>query len=213
MRSTDAGKTWGKEVRLTRGIDMFRFGTAVSGTNVHIVWGSKSRLEKVPVGQSSWTWTWGDIYHLRSSDGGTTWEKPARLNQKPGTAMRPVVAASGRFVHVAWYDQCAARQNPAWDWDIYYRRSTDDGATWGPQVRLTDTPTHTRHPQIVATPGNPVCCIWEDGQVFDGTGMVGDPALYAAVSIDNGETWGKSRRITAINAPHGFCHPRQSLCL
>jgi hypothetical protein len=30
MRSTDAGKTWGKEVRLTPGIDMFRFGTAVS---------------------------------------------------------------------------------------------------------------------------------------------------------------------------------------
>ncbi len=204
MRSADAGKTWGKEVRLTPGIDMFRFGTAVSGTNLHIVWGSRSRLEKVPVGQSSWTWTWGDIYHLRSSDAGLTWQKPVRLNQKSGTAMRPAVAASGRFVHVAWYDQYAAHQNPAWDWDIYYRRSTDGGATWEPEVRITDTPTHTRHPQIVATLGNRVCCIWEDGQMFDGAGMVGDPALYAAVSTDNGATWGKSKRITAINAPNGF---------
>ena len=204
MCSTDAGKTWGKEVRLAPGIDQFRFGSAVSGKNVHIVWGSKSRLEKVPAGKSTWTWTWGDIYHLCSSDGGTTWEKPVRLNQKPGTAMRPVVAVSGRFVHVAWYDQYAAKQKPGWDWDIYYRRSTDSGAHWGPEVRMTDTPTHSRHPQIVATPGNRVCCIWEDGQTFDGVGMVGDPALYAAVSTDNGETWRKIERITAVNAPNGF---------
>jgi hypothetical protein len=76
MRSTDAGRTWEKEVRLAPGIDMFRFGTAISGTNVHIVWGSRSRLEKVPVGYSSWTWTWGDIYHLATLDGGTTWGTP-----------------------------------------------------------------------------------------------------------------------------------------
>jgi len=204
MRSTNGGKTWGKEVRLTAGIDMFRFGTAVSGTNVHIVWGSRSRLEKVPVGQSSWTWTWGDIYHRRSSDAGVTWEKPIRLNRKSGTAMRPAVAASGCFVHVTWFDQCAAKQHPAWDWDVYFRRSTDGGANWEPEVRMTDTPMHTRHPQIVATTNNGVCCIWEDGQIFDGHGMVGDPALYAAVSTDNGATWGKSRRITTINAPNGF---------
>ncbi len=204
MRSADAGKTWGREVRLTPGIDMFRFGTAISGNNVHVVWGSRSRLEKVPAGHSTWTWTWGDTYHMCSSDGGITWEKPVRLNQKPGTAMRPVVAASGRFVHVAWFDQYQAKQKPAWDWDIYYRRSTDGGTHWGPEIRMTDTPMHTRHPQIVATLGNRVCCIWEDGQIFDGTGMVGDPALYAAVSTDNGETWGKPKRITAVNAPHGF---------
>jgi hypothetical protein len=92
---------------------MFRFGTVVSGTNGHIVWGSRSRLEEVPVGHSSWTCTWGDILHLRSSDGGGTWETPVRLSRTPGTAMRPVVAASGHLIHVAWYDQWAARQQPA----------------------------------------------------------------------------------------------------
>ena len=89
MRSTNGGKTWGKEVRLTAGIDMFRFGTAVSGTNVHIVWGSRSRLEKVPAGLSSWTWTWGDIdylhpraiFYMTSADGGLTWGTPERLTQ------------------------------------------------------------------------------------------------------------------------------------
>ena len=94
MRSMDAGATWGKEVCLTPGIDIFRFGTATSGKNVHLVWGTRSRLEKVPAGHSTWTWTWGDIYHLCSSDGGDTWERAVRLNRKSGTAMRPVVAAS-----------------------------------------------------------------------------------------------------------------------
>jgi len=203
-RSADAGKTWGKDERLAPGLDIFRFGTAIAGKNIHIVGGSRSRLEKVPVGTSSWTWTWGDIYHLASPDGGVTWSKPQQLNREAGTAMRPVVAVSGQVVHAAWFDQHAAQEKPGWDWDIYYRRSLDGGAHWEPEVRLTNTRTHTRHPQIVATSGGQVCCIWEDGQVFDGTGMVGDPALYAAVSADNGKTWGKSQRITTINAPNGF---------
>ena len=204
MRSTDAGKTWEKEVRLTPGIDFFRFGTAICGKDLHIVWSSRTRIEKVPAGTSTWTWTWGDIHHICSHDGGVTWEKPVRLNQKPDTTVRPAVAVFGQFVHVAWCDQKAARQKPGWDIDIYYRRSTDGGATWDPEVRMTNTGKNTRHPQIIATPGNRVCCIWEDGQIFDGAGMVGDPALYAAVSTDNGQTWRKTERITAINAPNGF---------
>jgi hypothetical protein len=127
--------------------------------------------------------------------------------------MRPVVAVSGPSVHVAWFDQCAVQEKPGWDWDVYYRGSMDSGAHWEPEVRLTNTRTHTRHPQIVATPGNQVCCIWEDGQVFNGTGMVGDPALYAAVSSDNGKTWRKTQRITRINAPNGFAtHAKTYAC-
>ena len=212
-RSSDAGKTWGDDERLAPGLDIFRFGTAISDKSIHIVGGSRSRLEKVPVGQSSWTWTWGDIYHLGSTDGGVSWSKPRRLNREPGTAMRPVVAVSGPSVHVAWFDQCAVQEKPGWDWDVYYRGSLDSGAHWEPEVRLTNTRTHTRHLQIVATSGSQVCCIWEDGQVFNGTGMVGDPALYAAVSSDNGKTWGKTQRITRINAPNGFAtHAKAYAC-
>ena len=212
-RSANAGRTWDNDERLAPGLDIFRFGTAISGKSIHIVGGSRSRLEKVPVGQSSWTWTWGDIYHLASTDGGVTWTKPRRLNREPGTAMRPVVAVSGQSVHVAWFDQYAAEKKPGWDWDVYFRSSPDSGAHWEPEVRLTNTRTHTRHPQIVATSGSQVCCIWEDGQVFNGTGMVGDPALYAAVSSDDGKTWGETQRITRINAPNGFAtHAKAYIC-
>jgi hypothetical protein len=49
-RSTDGGKTWGEDIRLSPGTDLFRLGTAVSGSCVHVVWFNKHLLEKVPAG-------------------------------------------------------------------------------------------------------------------------------------------------------------------
>ena len=69
---------------------------------------------------------------------------------------------------------------------------------------MSHTPRHSRHPQIVATPQGRVCCIWEDGQIFDGAKWLGDPGLYASVSKDNGKIWTKPQRITFINAPNGW---------
>ena len=203
-RSTDGGKTWGPERRLTEGVDLFRMGTAVSGENVHVVWGSRALLEKVPAGKSTWTWTWGEIYYKRSTDGGVTWDKTVRLTRPKATAMRPGVAASGKYVHVTWFDRRDSKQKPAWDWEIYTKRSTDGGATWGPDVRMSDTRAHSRHPQILATGGGRVCCIWEDGQRWlGGAKWAGDGAMYASVSTDNGRTWKAPRRITFVNRPNG----------
>lgn len=203
-RSADGGKTWGPDTRLTPGVDLFRMGTAASGSAVHVVWGSRRLLEKVPAGDTTWTWTWGELYYKRSTDGGATWEKDIRLTRPEATAMRPAIAASGKHVHVTWFDRRDSKQRPAWDWEIYYKRSTDGGATWGPDVRMSHTRAHSRHPQILTTSGGRVCCIWEDGQVWEGgQKWSGDAAMYAAVSIDNGRTWGKPKRITFVSSPNG----------
>jgi len=205
-QSTDGGATWSEEVRLSPGTDLFRWATAVSGKSVHLAWFNKHLLEKVPAGDQTWTWTWGEIYYQHSTDGGVTWDKPVRLTQPDSTACRPSIAASGRYVHVTWLDNRDARQKPGWDWEIYYKRSTDGGATWGPDVRMSDTPWHSRHPQIVALPDDRVCCIWEDGQAWDGKtsrGWSGDGAMYVAVSKDAGKTWAAPKRITFVNSPNG----------
>ena len=206
-RSADGGKTWGPDTRLTPGVDLFRMGTAISGTAIHIAWGSKAAVVPTPAG----THTWGETYYLRSTDNGKTWEPIARLTSPQASAMRPAIAASGQFVHLTWFDRRNSKD--IWDWDVYTKRSTDGGATWEPDVRMTATPTHTRHPQIVVAPGGRVCCIWEDGQVFDGKKWGGDAALYAALSDDNGRTWKPSRRITSINAPKEWAtHPKTYAC-
>ena len=206
-RSTDAGKTWGPDSRLTPGASLFRLGTAVSGSSVHIVWGSTALVIPTPAG----THTWGELYYIRSTDGGATWQPTVRLTAPDVSAMRPSIAASGDYVHLTWFDRRDSKKD--WDWDIYYKRSTDGGATFGPDVRMTSTPTHSRHPQIVATPGGQVCCIWEDGSFFTGTKWEGDAALYASVSRDNGETWQEPRRLTFANAPKGWAtHSKTYAC-
>jgi len=205
-RSTDGGKSWGKAVRLSPGADLFRMGTAVSGSSVHLLWFNKHVLEKVPAGDQTWTWTWGEIYYQRSIDGGVTWSKPVRLSKPESSACRPSVAARGKYVHVTWLDNRDARQKPGWDWEIYYKGSADGGATWGPEVLMSRNAWHSRHPQILAAPGGRVCCIWEDGMTWDGrtsSGWSGDGAMYAAVSKDGGKTWAKPKRISFVNSPNG----------
>jgi len=143
---------------------------------------------------------------LPSTDEGLTWKAPVRLTGPEPAASRPAVGACGRYVHVAWVDKRAARQKPPWDWDIYYKRSTDGGVTWEPTVRMTDTPWHTRHPQVAALSHGRVCCLWEDGTAWDGrtsSGWSGDGALYAALSSDNGASWQKAKRFTFVNSPRG----------
>ena len=206
-RSDDGGRTWAADARLTPHVDLFRLGTALSGDALHVVWGSKSFVNPTPAG----THTWGAIYYKRSTDDGKTWEPDVRLTKPDASAMRPSVAAAGRYVHVTWFDRRDGKTGL--DWDIYTKRSTDGGATWGSNVRMTNTPTLAHHPQIVATPDGRVCCIWEDGQSWTGERWVGDPALYASVSSDNGRTWGATRRITHVSAPNGWAtHAKSYAC-
>lgn len=205
-RSTDGGKTWSEGIRLSPGTDLFRMGTAVSGSSLHVVWFNKHVLEKVPAGDQTWIWTWGEVYYQRSTDGGVTWDKPIRLTEPESTGSRPAIAACGKYVHVTWLDNRDARQKPGWDWEIYYKRSVDGGATWGPDVRMSRNPWHSRHPQILTAPGGRVCCIWEDGMKWDGltsSGWSGDGAMCAAVSKDAGKTWAKPKRISFVNSPNG----------
>lgn len=154
--------------------------------------------------QQAWTWTWGEVYYKRSVDGGATWEKDLRLTQPDNTACRPGVAEDGKYVHVCWLDRRDLKGEHPWQWKIWYKRSDDGGATWGPDVRMSDSAAHARHPQIVTTPGGGVCLIWEDGQVWEGgLKWSGDAGMWAAVSKDNGLTWATPRRITFANTPHG----------
>jgi hypothetical protein len=207
-QSADDGDTWPRETRLTPGVHLFRMGTAIAGAVIHVAWGSTSLVSPTPAG----THTWGGIYYKRSTDGGATWEPTVRLTLPEASAMRPGIAAHSSYVHLTWFDRREAKG--LLDWRIYHKRSTDGGATWGPDVPMPSAPERfPHHPQIAATQGGKVCCVWEEGQVFDGARWFGDPALYASVSQDDGETWARPKRITFVNAPHGWAtHAKSCAC-
>jgi hypothetical protein len=78
-----------------------------------------------------------DALIIRSTDGGTTWSAPTRINDD-GTAANqwyPTINVdSVGYLHSFFYDR---RVNSGNLTDIYYARSTNGGLSWEPNVRVT----------------------------------------------------------------------------
>jgi hypothetical protein len=149
-RSLDNGATWGPETRLTSDSAIVYAPTvAAADSMVHVAW----------IDRRSGSYHF-QVYYMRSKDWGTTWEPEVRLADNPGTCMFPVLAASGRNVHVAWYDNRTGNNQ------LYYRNSTDGGLDWTPEIRLTQTSTNSSNP-AVALSGDAIHVVFCDDRSGD----------------------------------------------
>ena len=134
----------------------------------------------------------GDIYFLRSTDGGNRWSRPKRLNQDETNAAQffPAVDVSPNgHLHVMWGD---FRDDPVEArYHIYYTTSEDGGESWGfkdeelgldvGDARVTDFPTNPNKafPQglfigdyfAIAATDEEAYLVWADGRLaeFGGT--------------------------------------------
>jgi len=142
-RSSDGGTSWGSDIRLTDSTGGAPLPSVVAlGSNVHVVWGD-GRFGNF------------EVYTKRSTDGGLTWEPDLRLTNDRSDSDLPSVAASGSNVHVVWNDTRDGNE------EIYTKRSTDWGTTWGPDTRLTNDGAWSTHPTI-ATSELKVHVVWYD---------------------------------------------------
>jgi len=143
---------------------------AADGSNVYVVWDDD---------------TFGgnfDIYLRKSSDNGATWQPATRLSNNVGGSSHPTIAVNGSNVYVVWHD------NTTGMCQIYFRKSTDSGATWQTAKRLTNTAGGSYYPTI-AVNGSNVYVVW-----FDCT--PGNPEIYLRKSTDSGATWQTAKRLT-----------------
>jgi hypothetical protein len=85
-------------------------------------------------------------------------------------------------VHIVWYDYRDLV------WDLYYKRSTDEGVTWEPEVRLTNDPANSFYPAIAAS-GSDIHVVWPDYRD-------GNSEVYYKHSSDGGDNWGQDIRLT-----------------
>ena len=173
-RSLDNGVTWGADVQLSNTIDRVGHTSIVaSGLNVNVVW---SEGVEYSIG-NNW-----EIYHKRSTDGGTTWGVITRLSNTASSSYMPAVAVSGSVVHVVWYDDTPG------NWEIYYKRSTNGGVTWGADTRLTNNSAISQYPTL-AVSGSVVHIVWVDSRN-------GNYEIYYNCSKNGGVKWGKDKRLT-----------------
>ncbi len=145
-RSTDGGTSWGADERLTNSTaafaTSFRTSVSVSGMVVHVVWHD---LRDGNI----------EIYYKRSPDGGVSWGGDTRLTSFTGQSVNPSVTVSGSVVHVVWEEQRDG--NP----EIYYKRSSDGGISWGPDTRLTNATGNSRFASVSVS-GSVVHVVWRE---------------------------------------------------
>jgi hypothetical protein len=79
------------------------------------------------------------VYVRRSTDDGRTWGPRTALSVPGENATGPRLAASGSGDVRIWYMQTANHDDPD-AWNVWYRSSTDGGATWSKPVKLDDAP-------------------------------------------------------------------------
>lgn len=80
----------------------------------------------------------GDIFYIRSTDNGATWSVPVQLNSDPTERAQwsPSLSVNARgMVFASWYDE---RHTTDDSLERYGRASFDNGATWQPEVPVSD---------------------------------------------------------------------------
>jgi len=172
-RSTDSGGTWTGLQRLTwnSGISWPPSVAVDSGNKVHIIWGDRTPGNF-------------EIFYKSSTDGGQTWTGLQRLTWNSGDSRSQSIASDiSGGIHVVWRDD-----SPGND-DLFYKRSTDGGATWLGLVRLTWNSYPSLEPSIAADTSSGIHVVWRDS-------MLTNDEIFYKRSTDNGATWSGIMRFT-----------------
>ena len=120
----------------------------------------------------------------RSADGGVTWLGPVTLSASGEQAMAPAMEAGAAGDLRAWYQQTSGSGNLD-QWNTWYRRSTDGGATWSSPVRISDATggaaykttagylePYGDYGEMAITSAGKSFAIWGEGASYDGPGGV-----------------------------------------
>jgi hypothetical protein len=143
---------------------------AASGSNRFVVW-----EDKTPGNY--------DIFFKRSSNNGATWKTSVNLSMNPGDSRGAQVVVQGSNVYVVWLQANSGGDQH----DVYFRRSADNGATWGPKVNIS-TDGNSR-PDALAVSGSFVYILFSS-----------DESILFRRSSNNGQSFGS---ITTLGSAEG----------
>jgi len=143
---------------------------AVYGNNIHVVWQDHRDGD-------------AEVYYKRSTNSGVSWSSDQRLSPLNNYSGTPTIALYQSTIHVFWADQRIAPM------DIYYVRSTDNGATWQPETMITTDLLNSQYP-AVSVSGNNIYLLWEDDRDLS------NKEIYFKRSTNSGLNWSIDVRLT-----------------
>jgi len=142
---------------------------AVNGANIYVVW-----YDNTPGNY--------EIYFRKSLDGGATWQTAMNLSNNADDSYCPAIAVSAANIYVAWHDWTPGNA------EIFFRKSSDGGATWQAAKRLTNNSGSSYRPAIAVSGAN-VYVAWDDN-------TPGNYEIYSRKSADDAATWQAAKRLT-----------------
>jgi len=181
--SSDDGATWSEASQITTDPD-YGYDPAIAQTaddgKVWVVWQSYRS------GNS-------DIWYKTSSDGGATWSEASQITTDPDWDEFPAITQTddGR-VWVVWQSYRSGNS------DIWYKTSSDGGATWSEASQITTDPDYDYSPAIAQTTDGKIWVVW-------GSYRSGNGDIWYKTSSDGGATWSDASQIT--NDPYGNYYP------
>jgi uncharacterized repeat protein (TIGR01451 family) len=94
--------------------------------------------------------------------------------------------------------------------DVFYRRSTDNGATWEPEIRLNDDVTDNDNFMVTISAGDDgtLVATWYDRRL-DVNNLLFD--FYMSVSKDGGQSWEPNVRVSDVSSPV-YIDPSMATC-
>jgi len=210
--SDDSGATWTPQINLSD-----------AGDSAQSAWPVVAPNGDVFVAWVHWFNDPNETFEIevtRSTNGGASFNKvtpPSNGETEPrdatwsGTCGRPALNGGIRYspfpqlavgsdgvLHVAYsYDPDGLDTGDIVN--VYYRRSVDNGATWGPEIRLNDVTTNDQYsPTLSVGAGGVVMATWYDRRLDPGN-LLQD--VFRSISTDNGLTWGANERLTDASSP------------
>jgi len=156
-----------------------RTSIAVDKENIHVFW-------------SDWPTEFNSyLCYRKSTDNGKTWtDRKILTAEVENISIEPKITIINNTLHLIWKDY--RNGNP----EIYYKKSVDNGETWTNDTQLTFNNPRKTNIYEHKIKGNKdfILVVWKDH-------MTGSSEIYLKKSVDNGDSWSETKRLTEDFTP------------
>ncbi|MFH1050340.1 MAG: T9SS type A sorting domain-containing protein [bacterium] len=172
-KSIDGGSNWSSDLRLTESPFMTTYPIlSVKGLEMFIIYTEAEGIDYA-------------IFYKRSTDGGLNWGDSVEFTDVYSFSNNASIASDNSNLYVAWNDMRDGNG------EIYFKSTTDFGASWIADKRLTNNSATSGQPQLALSSGI-LYLFWVDARD-------GGSEIYFSSSSDYGLTWQPDRRLTFAN--------------
>ena len=152
-KSTDFGSTWLQSQPLIAAVGFTRYDSVFGVNRIRSMpYSACDRSNSINRGNVYVSWADqrngddnSDIFFIRSTDGGSTWSLPLKVNsdnsgnQQYRNAM--AVDQTNGYIYIVYYDRRNYVNNDSTD--VFLAKSTDGGATWT-DIKISSTPFYSQ---------------------------------------------------------------------